>query len=244
VAKYNAAGELQWVRQAGCTEDGNDEDDSYDVGLGIAVDRVGSVFVTGSFSAPEATFGTTNLSAGNVRDFFLAKYDSGGALQWVRKSLESTREGVSVAVDDAGDVYAMPALRRFVQKYDGAGNLLWTQGADAGSQAKPHAIAVGRDGSKYVAGEQLGPLSGVSSAGPYVFLAKLGNAGTGPRLGITASAESIVISWPVAAIDYSPQVADSFREWRGLSGAVGTNGALRTLTLPRPSQNQFYRLQK
>jgi hypothetical protein len=244
VAKYNASGEFQWVREAGCTEDGNDEDSSYDEGLGIAVDRVGGVYVTGSFSAPEATFGTTNLSAGDVRDFFLARYDSSGALQWVRKSPESSRRGVSVAVDEAGDVYAMPVLRTFVQKYDGAGNLLWTQGADVGSQAQPHAIAVGPDGSKYVAGANLGPLSGVSTAGPYVYLAKLSHGGTGPRLGIAGSTASLVLSWPVAAIEYSPQVCDSIPDWRPASGIAGTNGLFRTLTLPWPARNQFYRLEK
>ena len=245
VAKYNASGAFQWVQQAGCTEDGNDEDDSYDEGLGIAVDRIGSVYVTGSFSAPAATFGTTNLYAGNVRDFFLAKYDSDGALQWVRKSPESSRRGVGLALDEAGDVYVLPTtLHSFVQKYDGAGNVLWIQGAEAGSQVAPHAIAVAPDGSKYVAGNRLGPLSGAAGAGPYVYLAKLDSYDTGPRLSIAVSTGSVVLSWPVAALDYGPQVADSLSEWRPASGVVGTNGILRTLTLPRPTRNQFYRLEK
>jgi hypothetical protein len=244
VAKYNPAGEFQWARQAGATEDGNDEDDSYDEGLGIAVDRAGSLYVTGSFSAPEATFETTNLFAGHVRDFFLAKYDSDGALQWVRKSPESSRRGLSVAVDHAGDVYAMPALPTFVQKYDGGGNVLWTQGAEAGSQAQPYAITVAGDGSKYVAGNSLGPLSGLTSAGSPVYLAKLDSGHTGPRLSITASADAVLLAWPLAATDYSPEVADSLSHWRPASGIHATNGPFRTLTLPRPFQNQFYRLHK
>lgn len=63
---------------------------------------------------------------------------------------------------------------------------------------------------------------------------------------IATSAESVTLSWPLAAMDYNPQVANDLAapDWRPVSATDGTNGVFRTLTVPRTNQNQFYRLQK
>ena len=229
VAKYNSGGEPQWVRQAGSVSDGNDDSDSYDDGRGVVVDRFGAVYVTGSFAGGEATFGETNLMGG-TRDFFLAKYDSTGGLEWVREGYGWL--GTSIAIDCAGDVYTTVSPP-FIHKYDAAGNLLWTKEAGPGQGLTEAAIAIAPDGSKYVTTDN-------------VFLRKLDNAGTGPRLSIATSAESVMLSWQLAAIDYHPQVASDLAapDWRPVSAIVGTNGVFRTLTVPRTDQNQFYRLQK
>ncbi|HKX61906.1 MAG TPA: hypothetical protein VJS65_08675 [Verrucomicrobiae bacterium] len=229
VAKYDSGGELKWVRQAGAVSDGNDDDDSYDEGLGVVVDQLGAVYVTGSFAGGEVTFGETNLMGG-TQDFFLAKYDSTGGLEWVRKGYGWL--GTSIAIDGAGDVYTTVSPP-FIHKYDAAGNLLWTKDAGPGQGFTDAAIAVAPDGSKYVTTD-------------YVFLRKLDTAGTGPRLSIATSAESVTLSWQLAAMGYQPQVANDLAapDWRPVSATDGTNGVFRTLTVPRTNQNQFYRLQK
>jgi hypothetical protein len=67
VAKYDDAGNLLWVRQAG----GSD----LDVGYAIAGDAAGNLYLTGFFVAT-AAFGSTNLMASSpspYRDIFVAK---------------------------------------------------------------------------------------------------------------------------------------------------------------------------
>jgi hypothetical protein len=74
VAKYDSAGTLVWVKQAGgIAQDG---------GLGIAVDRNGNSYVTGQIFQFPATFGAgepneTTLTGAGQEDIFVAKYISG-----------------------------------------------------------------------------------------------------------------------------------------------------------------------
>ena len=73
LAKYNAAGEVQWVRRGGGT--------GTDYGYGVAVASDGSVYVTGffvgtaNFTMPTDPASNTITSAG-ANDVFLAKYNA------------------------------------------------------------------------------------------------------------------------------------------------------------------------
>ena len=97
VAKYNGSGVLQWVQKAGGT--------SEDVGLGVAVDGSGNVYVTGYFEGA-VTFGTTNLTSEGGNDLFVAKYNGSGVLQWVQKAGGANFDrGNGIAVDGTGNVY-------------------------------------------------------------------------------------------------------------------------------------------
>src|SRR5437773_6918826 len=78
VAKYNSAGLLQWVRKAGGT--------GTDLAFGIAVDGSSNVVVTGSSDSLPFSIGSTNVSVSGKKILFL-KFDSNGALLWVRTSL-------------------------------------------------------------------------------------------------------------------------------------------------------------
>ena len=64
VAKYNAAGALQWAQRAGGSP-GN-----LNNGRGIGVDTNGNVYVTGGVYGP-ANFGNINLPASSYKTFFL-----------------------------------------------------------------------------------------------------------------------------------------------------------------------------
>lgn len=97
--KYNSFGQQQWVVRY--TAQGNP--------VAIAVDNLGSVYVTGS-------------SAG---DYATLKYDSSGQQQWVARY--SGGSPVALAVDDMGGVYVTgSSVGDYVTiKYDTSGQQQW-----------------------------------------------------------------------------------------------------------------------
>ena len=114
VAKYNAAGALQWAQRAGGTV-GNQN-----TGKGAGIDANGNVYVTGGVYG-SANFGGINLPASSLGDFFLAKYDNSGVVQWVRQSAGGVGNicGTGLAVDGAGNSYAL----LFVDNFQGGATL-------------------------------------------------------------------------------------------------------------------------
>jgi hypothetical protein len=93
IAKYDRTGSPLWIRSAGS--------DLEDEGRGVAVDRLGNVYVTGPASAlsPGAIFEIGNITLTNT-DRFAAKFDSNGNLLWAIPA-----GGSAVAVDDWGHLY-------------------------------------------------------------------------------------------------------------------------------------------
>lgn len=84
LAKYNAAGNVQWVRTFG----GPGFVDIQETAVKVS-STDGAVYVCGSFRTqfanPTVTFDTIAYTYdGNSRHGFLAKYDLGGNIQWVR----------------------------------------------------------------------------------------------------------------------------------------------------------------
>ncbi|WP_247235650.1 SBBP repeat-containing protein [Telluribacter sp. SYSU D00476] len=65
IVKMTSSGDVEWAHKAGGT--------GFDYGRGIAVTKQGAVYITGSFSST-GTFGSTTLTAGGVRDIFVARY--------------------------------------------------------------------------------------------------------------------------------------------------------------------------
>jgi hypothetical protein len=177
VAKYDADGQLLWVRSAGGSQ-------PLDHGLAIALDELGNSYVTGQFGfdGTDATFGAgeineTTLSCAGLLDLFVAKYDTDGALQWARSAggLAADR-GTSIDVDGSGNSYVtgyfggpgvifgpgednetilngMAHDDIFVAKYDPDGSLLWVSEAfGPGSADWGQGIAVDAAGNSYVTG--------------------------------------------------------------------------------------------
>ena len=101
LAKFNSAGTLQWVENYG----GSNED----VGLGVATDNLGYVYVTGwSISAyGMGTSGSYQAVLIGGADAFLTKFNSTtGATQWSTYYGGSGDDyGNGVATDAAGNVY-------------------------------------------------------------------------------------------------------------------------------------------
>ena len=141
----------------------------------LASDNDGNVYVTGAFQHG-ATFGKKALSPSGDTDAFLAKYDSEGKVQWVRKGGSTYWEnntlseyGIDVAVVNDKYVYITGTFRRtatfeeqeitsagqddiFVAKYSLEGRLIWVRSAGGISQDKPQALASDEEGNVYLTG--------------------------------------------------------------------------------------------
>jgi hypothetical protein len=111
VAKYDGVGALVWVRRAGGP--------TFTKGAAIAVDAAGNSYVTGSF-AGSADFDDDGIgdvtSAGpqgdHTSDIFVATYDAAGTLLTVRRAgADNFDDGLGIAVDGSGNIYATGVFR-------------------------------------------------------------------------------------------------------------------------------------
>jgi len=172
VAKLNAAGAWQWAVRAG----GNGTDYSTDLQV-----QGNSVYATGYFYSPSATFGSTTLANQGFPAGWVAKLDLAGNWQWVTGA--GTQQGSYVvpcrlAVDGTGNVYlagGFASLRAtfglvtlqnanpstsinnysadlFVAKLNPAGTWQWaTQGGGPGDEYCQD-LALDASGNAYLAG--------------------------------------------------------------------------------------------
>lgn len=169
VAKYNSAGALQWAQRAGGGA-GN-----FNYGRGIGTDTNGNIYVTGGYQSP-ATFGGINLPATSGEEFFFAKYNSAGAVQWVQTSTGGSDDnnGIGLTVDSSGNSYALAVLDHsgtsltfgsvtvnannggttflILVKYDSSGNAQWAQLFDTTQETFGSKVAVDAAGNVYVRG--------------------------------------------------------------------------------------------
>jgi hypothetical protein len=158
MAKYSAAGELQWVKQFGTSAD--------DVSYSIILDRDGAIYLAGF------TGGKLGGQQYGGADAWLAKYSSAGDLQWSQQ-LGTTAPDVStgIAVDARGTVYLSGftggqlgtqfyggALDAWVAQYSPAGTL--QRITQIGTPANDAALAIttDRSGAVHLAGFTNGKL--------------------------------------------------------------------------------------
>ncbi len=169
--KYSAEGNLLWTQQLGTSDS--------DYSEGIAVDAVGSAFVTGF------TGGSLGGPSAGDYDAFLAKYSAAGNLLWTQQLGTSALDVASgVAVDAAGSAFITGYTKgslggpnaggndAFLAKYSAAGNLLWTQQLGTSEGDRARSVAVDAVGSAFVIGATSGSLGGPNAGENDAFLAK------------------------------------------------------------------------
>ncbi|GJQ21227.1 MAG: hypothetical protein HBSIN02_15820 [Bacteroidia bacterium] len=152
---------------------GNNIDNAYRV----VADAAGNVYVVGTFTSDTLRLGGLSVRrAGSlVGDFFLAKLNSSGILQWI-KSSETAQSATcyGVALDADGNVYIAGSFigtatfgsmtvtttttDAFIAKLTPDGNYVWVQRStsSAGSSASAYDLFVTADGQVLVTGYFLG----------------------------------------------------------------------------------------
>ncbi len=138
-----------------------------DIGNDISVDNDGNIFITGQ------TYGVfqDNSSDGNW-DFFIMKLNTEGDLEWVnQRGTVSGDIGVSVDVDQAGNVYAVGTSAGnfdghtgsgyediFLIKYDPSGKKLWSKLWGSKSDDSVKSIALDYAGNIFITGYTSGSI--------------------------------------------------------------------------------------
>ncbi|WP_238540029.1 SBBP repeat-containing protein [Corallococcus macrosporus] len=175
IARYDTAGNLQWVRQFGTAES--------DRATAVATDAAGNVYVAGT------TFGGLDFytNAGGL-DFFIAKYDAAGNRVWLRQNgtqMDDFATGLAVGAPDklffsgyTGGSFTNGGnpdnYDIVVALYDTAGNPYWLQQYGTPVSDMARGIAVTPAHEVYVTGNTYGSLDGTSTPGNTdIFLLKL-----------------------------------------------------------------------
>lgn len=92
VLKTDASGTVLWAEQFG--------------NVTVTVDKTGNVYTTGQF-IDTVSFGSFTLAAQGDYDYFMVKYDTSGAVLWVKQFTGATSSITfrRLAIDTAGNVY-------------------------------------------------------------------------------------------------------------------------------------------
>lgn len=190
IAKYDSSGNQVWIKQVGGSDINNDVTE----GKGISVDANGNSYITGITNV--GISGQVEMGFG---DYFIAKYDTNGNLQWTKQvggSLSTQTNGYGISSDSSGNSYitgsttgsisGQPQIGStdyFVAKYDSDGNLKWakqTAGSAALSSAYGFGINVDSNNNSYITGMTTSSLAvGLTQSGVTdYFIAKYDASGT------------------------------------------------------------------
>lgn len=163
VAKYNTQGSLVWVRKAGGIDG--------DIGLGIGVDSLHNVYITGEIEKT-VTFGPNlTLTSNGGNDIFVAKYDVNGNIVWAKGygSVIGSDKGRALAVSPSGNCYLTGNFTDvtvfdnislssnggndiFITKVNKDGNVEWAKKAGGSKQDRGYGITIDKDENVFVTG--------------------------------------------------------------------------------------------
>jgi hypothetical protein len=155
----------EWAKSAGGT--------GTTTASSVAIDPSGNSFITGTFTSPGLTLGTTTLTNAGNTNIYLAKYDGAGNVLWAKSCKGNMQDNTyQVASDHSGNpiiagyyesssfIIGTDTLtnsssfgfqHNFVAKFDPSGNLLWADHAEQ-TNAANMALAVDPSDNIFVAG--------------------------------------------------------------------------------------------
>ena len=165
ITKYNASGDIVWIKQFGSSVS--------DIAYGVSTDTSGSIYVVGQ------TYGALagNSSLGST-DGILAKYDGNGTQNWIRQFGSSNSDNARTVTTDisgniyvAGDTYGslsgytnLGSNDGFLIKYNASGTQLWAKQFGSSGSDNINSIRIDKTGNIYVAGYTSGSLPGNNSS--------------------------------------------------------------------------------
>ena len=175
LAKYNAAGNIQWAQYGGGVEN--------DRLSGLAIDNNNNIYVTGSFRGT-AYFGASTIISSGSTDVFLASYNSEGDLLWLIKTGGTGQDqSYGLTTDEDDNIYVSGQLNgsSFLNKYDANGVQIWSR-QDVLNGTVVSYINSDYNGHLYITGAFDGTVSFgssiLTSIGEYdIFIAKFDTAG-------------------------------------------------------------------
>jgi hypothetical protein len=218
LARFEPDGKRSWTRLWGTSES--------DYPQAVTLGSAGSIYVAGF---TEGYLGGTPTKGD---DSFISSFDTSGALIWTRvlgsgfghyataitadTARQEYRNGAVTQGDRLyvagavtgpwlGSTYRGGASDAFLIALDSMGNTIWTKEIGTSGDDWARAVAVGRDGEVYVAGESGGSLDGLAFSGGAsdIFLSKFSADGVLEWTRILGSSASDTVSAIVVASDGS-----------------------------------------
>ncbi len=163
LTKQSKDGKFLWVRSLGGS--------LVDRGYGVACDAAGNAYVTGHYQSTDAQANGQTLPNAGDYDIFIAKYDTKGALIWIKTAGGKGYDyGHGIVVDSKGDIVVTGAVAGeakfgdvtvnagsttrpiFCAKYDAAGNLKWVKTTGGKFSGSGHGLGVDATDSIYIGG--------------------------------------------------------------------------------------------
>lgn len=168
VVKYNAAGNVLWLKSFG----GNNGD----LSNSASTDNAGNCYITGYYSSINITFGTytlTNTVSGSF-NYFLTKLDANGNTLWAVGGQAGQSQSNQVCTDPSGDVAiagtfsgsiiagtstlnSQGGFDMFIAKYTSAGALAWFNNYGGTSDDIAYCVTSDPAGNFYFGGSFASP---------------------------------------------------------------------------------------
>ena len=178
--RYNSSsGVVIWRIQKGSSED--------DISQGVDTDSFGNIYLTGYTKGD-----LTGDSSGDA-DFFIAKYNSSGVIQWLKQpDTTSDSFGQSIVLDSSNNIYVTGHTEGsfdgnanyggsdiFLVKYNTSGDKQWSVQTGSSGNEYGKGISVDSSGNIYITGYVSTDLDGNKNLGGNdTFVMKFDSSGT------------------------------------------------------------------
>jgi hypothetical protein len=262
LTRLDSAGNLLWGRGVGMTTSSWPEQP-----MGMALDAAGNCYLAGMFDRANVNFGGVILTNHGGSDVFVAKYNTGGGIEWAKGVGGSGYDFCgSVAVDEEGNCYVTGSFSGgdadfdgellasagnsdiFVVKFGPEGKLRWVKKAGGTSSDSGVSVTLDLAGNCYLVGGTTGTaffdsLSLTARGGADSFLAKIN--GDPPILGVSRVENHALLFWPGNKTDFQLEGTTDLLDpssWAPVARPSTIVGEQRLLIDDVSNGNRFYRL--